>query len=265
MTVPEDPVVGAEALATELSDDPPTLLDVRWRLGGPSGRGDHDAAHLPGAVFLDLDADLCGPPGPGGRHPLPDPARLQEVLRAAGVRAGHPVVVYDLGDHTAAARTWWTLRWAGIGHVRVLDGGWAAWTAAGLPVTAEPSAPARGDVTVSPGALPVLDADAAARLAADGILVDARSAERYRGEAEPIDAVAGHIPGAVNVPALDVAGADAPLGVYCGSGVVAARSVLDLHRAGRTDAALYVGSWSHWITDPARPVATGDDGGSVRA
>jgi thiosulfate/3-mercaptopyruvate sulfurtransferase len=265
VTVPDDPVVGAQAFAAELSNDPPTVLDVRWRLGGPSCRPEYDDGHLPGAVFLDLDADLCGPPGAGGRHPLPDPARLQEVLRAAGVRAAHPVVVYDLGDSTAAARTWWTLRWAGVEDVRVLDGGWAAWTAAGLPVTAERAAPPAGDVTVRAGALPVLDAAGAAILARLGVLLDARAPERYRGDTEPIDPVAGHIPGAVNVPPLEVAGVDAPIGVYCGSGVVAARGVLELHRAGRTDAALYVGSWSHWITDPARPVATGDGGREMRA
>ncbi|TDB70358.1 sulfurtransferase, partial [Micromonospora sp. KC723] len=257
----------------------PTLLDVRWRLTGPPGRDDYTLGHLPGAVFVDLDTALCGPPGAAGRHPLPDPAALQAVLRAAGVRAGHPVVVYDGGDGTAAARAWWTLRWAGHRQVRLLHGGWPAWTAAGLPTSTERPAPAPGDVTVRPGALPVLDADGAARFAADeGVLLDVRAAPRYRGEIEPIDPVAGHVPGAVNLPApeyvtegrfpsaetlrgrfaaVGVTG-EAPVGAYCGSGVTAAQAVLALHLAGRPDAALYVGSWSNWVADPDRPVATGE-------
>ncbi|MDP9819542.1 thiosulfate/3-mercaptopyruvate sulfurtransferase [Spirilliplanes yamanashiensis] len=253
--------MSAAALAAELTNDAPLLIDVRWRLTGPPGRADYAAGHLPGAVFLDLDADLCGPPGPGGRHPLPDPAALQAVLRAAGLSQGRPVVVYDHGDLAAASRAWWTLRWAGVEDVRVLAGGFAGWTG---EVTTRVPDPPPGDVTVRPGGLPVLDAAGAAEVARDGVLVDVRAAERYRGEAEPVDPVAGHIPGAVNVPVTEVLGAPR-VGVYCGSGVFAARGVLELHRAGRTDAALYAGSWSHWITDPARPVATGAEPGTVRA
>ncbi|MFG3419146.1 sulfurtransferase [Micromonospora sp. NPDC048063] len=281
MSGTEELLVEADRLATELDHaDPPTLLDVRWRLTGPPGRDDYAAGHLPGAVFVDLDTALCGPPGPAGRHPLPDPAALQAALRAAGVRAGHPVVVYDGGDGMAAARAWWTLRWAGHRPVRLLHGGFPAWRAAGLPTsTAEPT-PAAGDVEVRPGALPVLDAGEAARLAAadEGVLLDVRAAPRYRGETEPIDPVAGHVPGAVNLPAGEyvaegrfpaadalrarfaaagVAGG-APVGAYCGSGVTAAQAVLALHLAGRPDAALYVGSWSNWVADPSRPVATGE-------
>ncbi|MFI2713173.1 sulfurtransferase [Micromonospora sp. NPDC018662] len=273
-------LVEPDRLAAELDRaDPPVLLDVRWRLTGPPGRDDHALGHLPGAVFVDLDTALCGPPGAAGRHPLPDPAALQAALRAAGVRAGHPVVVYDGGDGMSAARAWWTLRWAGHRAVRVLHGGFPAWVAAGLPVDTATPTPAPGDVTVAPGALPVLDAGQAARLAAadDGVLLDVRAAPRYRGENEPVDPVAGHVPGAVNLPAPEyvtegrfpaaealrarfaAAGvtADAPVGAYCGSGVTAAQAVLALHLAGRPDAALYVGSWSEWVTDPARPVATG--------
>ncbi|MFJ8685123.1 sulfurtransferase [Micromonospora wenchangensis] len=280
MSGTDDPLIEPDRLAAELArPDAPTLLDVRWRLAGPPGRDDYVAGHLPGAVFVDLDTDLCGPPGAAGRHPLPDPAALQAALRAAGVRTGHPVVVYDDGDGLAAARAWWTLRWAGHRRVRVLAGGWAAWCAAGLPRTVEVPTVTPGDVTVRPGALPVLDADAAAALAAadDGVLIDVRAAPRYRGETEPIDPVAGHVPGAVNLPApgyvtegrypaADVlrdrfaeAGvrADAPVGAYCGSGVTAAQAVLALHLAGRPDAALYVGSWSGWVADGSRPVATG--------
>lgn len=284
MPVPDDLIVEPAALAAELAcADPPTVLDVRWRLAGPPGAGDYLRAHLPGAVFLDLDTQLCGPAGDGGRHPLPDPTQLQRVLRAAGVRTGHPVVVYDLGDGPAAARAWWTLRWAGHHAVRVLDGGYPAWLDADQPVTTEVPAPGPGDVTVRPGGLPVLDADGARRLgASDGVLIDVRAAPRYRGESEPIDPVAGHIPGAVNLPATEHLGPDGrlgaagelrsrfaragvadgvPVGAYCGSGVVAAHTVLALHLAGRADAALYVGSWSDWISDPDRPVATAAEPG----
>jgi thiosulfate/3-mercaptopyruvate sulfurtransferase len=251
-----DLTVDVETLA---ANPRPTLLDVRWSLNGPPGADEYAKGHLPGAVFVDLDANLCGPPGAAGRHPLPDPELLQAVLRAAGVRTGQPVVVYDGGDGLAAARAWWTLRWAGHEQVRVLDGGYAAWVAAGQPVTTEPPTVAPGNITVRPGSMPVLDADSAARLATEGVLLDVRTAPRYRGESEPIDPVAGHIPGAVNAPVLDdVALPDGvPVGAYCGSGVTAARTILELHRRGRTDAALYVGSWSNWIADPNRPVARG--------
>lgn len=254
--------------------DPPTILDIRWTLGG-GGRAAYQAGHLPGAVFVDLDTVLAGPPGQGGRHPLPDPAELQAALRAAGVRAGRPVIVYDAGGDPptgAAARAWWILRWAGLADVRILDGGYAAWLAAGGPVTVEEPDPVPGDVTVTPGSLPVVDASGAATI---GVLLDARVPARFRGETEPIDPVAGHIPGAVNAPAgdtVDAAGklrtpADLrayfqglgvdptrPVAAYCGSGVTAAQTVLAMTVAG-FDPALYVGSWSDWITDPSRPVA----------
>jgi len=195
------PLVSCAALAEALAGPTvPVLLDVRWRLGGPPGRLDYDRAHLPGAVYVDLDTDLASEPGPGGRHPLPDPADLQGVLRAAGVRSDAFVVVYDDDNGSIAARAWWLLRWAGHPRVAVLDGGFKAWTAKGLPVTAEVSRPAPGDLVVRPGAMPVVDADGAAELARTGVLIDARAPERYRGEVEPIDPRAGHVPGAINAP-----------------------------------------------------------------
>lgn len=228
---------------------------------------------MPGAVFLDLDEDLCGPPGPGGRHPLPDPGDLERVLRRAGVSGDRPVVIYDHGDGLAAARAWWTLRWAGHPDVRVLDGGFPQWT---YEVESGTVTPEEGDFVVRPGRMPVLDADSAAGVARTGVLIDARTADRFRGETEPIDPVAGHIPGAVNLPKprltsedgrllppADLRAAFASVGVpagsvgaYCGSGVTAAHTVLAMNAAGLGDAALYVGSWSNWIADPARPVAT---------
>nr|WP_239133493.1 sulfurtransferase [Rugosimonospora africana] len=274
----ESPLIDVSTLAERLAEAaPPTVLDVRWRLNGPPGRRDYLIGHIPGAVFLDLDDQVCGRPGAGGRHPLPEPGRLERELRAAGVRADRSVVVYDTGTGEAAARLWWTLRWAGHPDVRVLDGGYAAWTATGRAVEPGEAVAAPGDFTVVPGQLPVLDAAGAATTAERGVLLDVRVEPRYRGETEPIDPVAGHIPGAVNLPATRLVGPDGrmlpaaelraqfeaagvapgtPAGAYCGSGVTAAHTVLALTAAGYPDPALYVGSWSEWITDPDRPVAT---------
>jgi thiosulfate/3-mercaptopyruvate sulfurtransferase len=274
-------LVDVAGLTGELArQDPPTVLDVRWTLTG-GGRAGYDAGHLPGAVFLDLDADLAAPPGAGGRHPLPDPEALQTALRRYGVRAGHPVVVYDAGGAPptgAAARAWWILRWAGLADVRVLDGGYAAWVAVGGPITEAEPAPAPGDVTVKAGSRRSVDAAGASAVAAGGVLLDARVPARFRGETEPVDPVAGHIPGARNQPAAETVDElgrlhpparlrerftdlgvrdDQPVAAYCGSGVTAAQTVLALTVAG-FDPALYVGSWSDWITDPSRPVATGE-------
>jgi thiosulfate/3-mercaptopyruvate sulfurtransferase len=275
------PIIDVAELAAELAQpDPPTLIDVRWRLGGPPGRDDYVAGHIPGAAFIDLDLDLCGLPGAGGRHPLPDPYHLEDALRLAGVRTGHPVVVYDGGDSLPAARAWWTLRWAGHEAVRVLDGGFAGWVAAGQPVETGAPPVAAGDFEVVPDSRPVLDADGAEALPETGVLVDARVPPRYRGEVEPIDPVPGHIPGAVNLPMqrlvdgdgrllppdelraifaeAGIRGTGLPIGAYCGSGVTAAHTVLALAVAGFDDVALYVGSWSNWVDDPLRPIATGE-------
>jgi thiosulfate/3-mercaptopyruvate sulfurtransferase len=286
---PPAPLMSTGDLARLLSrTDPsarPVLLDVRWRLGGPAGRADHDAGHLPGAVYVDLDTELAEPAtGTGGRHPLPSGERLQAALRRAGVRAGSRVVSYDDGDGSVAARAWWLLRWAGLPaeRVAVLDGGYRAWVEEGRPVTAEPSRPEPGDVVVCPGEMPVLDAGDAASVARTGVLLDARAPGRYRGETEPVDPRAGHVPGARNAPATGNVGPDgrwlAPaalaerfaglgvrpgvdVGAYCGSGINATALVLALEHAGLRDvsspAGLYAGSWSDWCTDPARPVATG--------
>jgi thiosulfate/3-mercaptopyruvate sulfurtransferase len=280
MTGSGDFLVSVESLAADLASGPgPVVLDVRWYLGGPPGIDSYRRGHVPTAVFTDLDRVLAGPPGPGGRHPLPEPAAFQAAMRAAGVRQDRAVVVYDDGDSTIAARGWWTLRYFGHENVRVLDGGYRAWVSAGLAVTEAEPGPAPGDFSARPGQMPVLDAAGAQATALTGRLLDARSAERYRGETEPVDPVAGHIPGAVSAPttgnvnadgtfagaaelaarfaALGVTGDGTPVGAYCGSGVTAAHEILALALAG-LPAALYVGSWSNWVADPDRPVATGD-------
>ncbi|MFJ9136911.1 sulfurtransferase [Streptomyces sp. NPDC102256] len=269
--------ITASELASDLAGpNPPVLLDVRWQLGGPDLRSAYEEAHIPGAVFVDLDSELAGPAGVAGRHPLPDPEVFGAAMRAAGVSGNRDVVVYDGGQGWAAARAWWLLGHSGHPSVRVLDGGFAAWTG---PVSSEVPAPAPGTFVPAPGARPSLDADAAAALARSGLLLDARAGERYRGEVEPIDRVGGHIPGAVSAPTSENVTEDgrflpapeladrftslgatpgAEVGVYCGSGVSGAHQVLALAVAG-IPAALYVGSWSEWSQDESRPVAVGPD------
>ena len=255
----------------------PALLDVRWTLGGPPGIEAFRAGHLPGAVFCDLDRDLASPSGAGGRHPLPQAEEFQAAMRVHGVSDTKPVVVYDEAAAGAAARAWWCLRYFGHEDVRVLNGGYRAWRAVGLPIATDEPTVAPGDFTARPGGMPLLEPDEAASVARTGVLLDARAAERYRGDAEPIDPVAGHIPGAVSAPSTNLVddvgrlrspnelrewfralgvSSEQPVGAYCGSGVTAAQEVLALEIAG-IHAALYVGSWSHWITDSSRPVAAG--------
>ncbi|BDH07315.1 sulfurtransferase [Streptomyces seoulensis] len=275
-------IITASELARDLAGPtPPTLLDLRWQLSAPDApafdaRAAYEAGHLPGAVFADLNRELASAPGPRGRHPLPDIAEFGAAMRRAGVSTGTPVVVYDGGQGWAAARAWWLLQATGHPNVRVLDGGLTAWEG---PLSTDVPTPAEGDFEPLPEATGVLDAASAAELAGSGVLLDARAGERYRGEVEPIDRVGGHIPGALSAPtaenvgpdgrllsaadlrdrfkALGVSG-DAPVGVYCGSGVSAAHEVLALAVAG-IPAALYVGSWSEWSADPSRPVAVGPD------
>jgi thiosulfate/3-mercaptopyruvate sulfurtransferase len=267
-----NPLIPAAELADLLGSV--TVLDVRYRMGGPGGPQVHAAGHVPGAAYVDLDADLADPPGPRGRHPLPAVATFEAAMRRAGVSADRPVVVYDDWEGRAAARCWWLLRFHGHPDVRVLDGGWSAWLRDGGAVETGSAATGPGSFTADPGHLPVLEADDVLVFAEAHTLVDARNPDRYRGEVEPIDPVAGHVPGAVNVPtganlrddgtfrsAAELREAyDAVLrheggdvAAYCGSGVTAAHDVLALAVAG-VDAALYPGSWSEWVADPTRPV-----------
>jgi thiosulfate/3-mercaptopyruvate sulfurtransferase len=278
----DDILVSPAALRDLLEGEaPPALLDVRWALGDPAGHDHYLEAHLPSAVYVDLDTELARPPGSGtGRHPLPNPEDLQSAARGWGLRAGQPVVVYDDNGGLSAARAWWLLGWAGI-SVRLLDGGLSAWKRAGYPVVSGEQVSAPGDVVVVGGQLPVLTADEAGELARVGTLLDARAPERYRGEQEPIDPRAGHIPGALSAPTGENLTADGtfgapdalrarfealglsserPIGVYCGSGVTAAHEIAALRLAG-IDAALFPGSWSAWSADPGRPAATGPEPG----
>jgi thiosulfate/3-mercaptopyruvate sulfurtransferase len=269
-----DPLISASDLARLLDDV--TILDVRYRMGGVGGPDEYAAGHVPGAAYVDLEADLADPPGVRGRHPLPDVGRFEEAMRRAGVSGDRPVVAYDDWGGRAAARCWWLLRYHGHRDVRVLDGGLAAWVRSGGEVETGHATPSPGTFSVDPGQLPVLEAGDVLAFAAEHTLVDARAPERYRGEVEPIDPVAGHLPGAVNVPTgrnlredgtfrpADELGriygevlrdADSEVAAYCGSGVTAAHDVLALAVAG-IDAALYPGSWSEWVTDPSRPVET---------
>lgn len=274
---------GLQALLAGPEEDRPTLVDVRWTLGAgvEANRAAYLEGHLPGAVFLDLETALSDPvraEGAGGRHPMPSLGRVQAALRAAGVRRGRPVVFYDGAHGLGAARAWWVASYYGL-DAAVLDGGLAAWRAAGLPVADGDVEVDEGDVELVPGGRELLEADGVrAHLAAGGQVIDARPADRFRGENETIDPVAGHIPGAVSLPALTLvpdgafvdseglvrrlteAGGltDRPTAVYCGSGVQAAHLALALEAHGvGPRPAVYVGSWSDWITDPSRPVAKG--------
>lgn len=278
-------LITATELAAALdSPAPPVVLDVRWRLttaGGPAydGRADYLAGHVPGAVFVDLDTELAGHgPATEGRHPLPMPQAFEASVRRWGVSADSAVVVYDGDGNLAAARAWWLLRWAGLSDVRLLDGALPAWAAGGWPLATDDVAPERGSFDVVPDSVPTIDADTAATWTDSGrVLIDARAPERFRGETEPIDPKAGHVPGAVNAPTagnLDEAGrfrsatelrarfaalgvtAEIPVATYCGSGVTAAHEVAALAVAG-FEAALYPGSWSQW-SNQERPVATGE-------
>ncbi|MGH3349434.1 MAG: sulfurtransferase [Nocardioides sp.] len=269
-------LISADELATALgSDHPPVLLDVRWQLGGPPGHESYLEGHVPGAVYVDLDTELAGHGEPtDGRHPLPALEDLQAAARRWGICEGDTVVAYDAVGDTAAARAWWLLRWAGIADVRLLDGALGAWTEAGHPLVTDDVVPTPGTVTLTPGHLPVLPFEQVG--AYEGVLLDARAGERYRGEVEPIDPKAGHIPGATSAPTGDNLAADgrflpveelrarfaalgveagSPAAAYCGSGVTAAHQVAALAVAGH-DAALFPGSWSQWSNHDL-PVATG--------
>ncbi|MBM7832957.1 thiosulfate/3-mercaptopyruvate sulfurtransferase [Agromyces cerinus] len=272
-------LITADDLAARLASGERTVvLDVRWSLAEPDGTEAYRAGHIPGAVYVDLDHELADHDVTGeGRHPLPTEAAFTGAMRRWGVRDGDTVVVMDDLGNQSSARAWWLLRHAGVADVRMLDGGLAAWRAAGHPLEVGDVVPEPGDATAHFGAMPAIDIDGAAAFPATGVLLDARGAPRYRGEVEPIDPRAGHIPGARSAPSGENLEADGrfksaealrehfagvgaiggvPVAAYCGSGVTAAHEVAALAIAG-IDAALYPGSWSQWSNDETRPVATG--------
>ena len=274
------PLLSPETLMTRIGDPDLRIADVRWWLADRAkGRRDYEAGHIPGAVFVDLDADLAAPPGPG-RHPLPSPAAFAARMAELGFDDTTEIVAYDDAGGTIAARLWWMLDDLGHHRVRVLDGGIGAWTAIGGALTADVPTPAPGRLTLADRWSRTIDGDElAARLGGVG-LIDARAPERYRGETEPVDAVGGHIPTAVSRPS---GGNLAPDGrfqppevlrarfeglsdagdvvTYCGSGVTACHNALAMRVAGLADPILYAGSYSDW-TRAGRPVATGDEPGS---
>lgn len=256
---------------------PVHVLDVRWRLDRPEGRPAYLDGHVPGAVFVDLDHELAEHRNPqDGRHPLPPVAVLQTAARRWGLRDGDTVVAYDDWSSLSAARAWWMLRGSGVADVRVLDGGIRAWAAAGLALDTGDVQPPAGDITLHEITAGVVGIDDAARWPEHGVLLDVRAAERYRGDVEPMDPRAGHVPGAINLPsALHVdhgrfrdpetirhtfarAGvtASTPVAAYCGSGITAAHTAFAGALAG-IDVTVYPGSWSQWSNTPDRPVATG--------
>ncbi|WP_448006286.1 sulfurtransferase [Agromyces bauzanensis] len=280
-------LISADELARRLDDEHAgraatrtVVLDVRWTLAEPDGAPAFRSGHIPGAVYVDLDRELADHAAPGqGRHPLPSEEAFTRAMRAWGLHDGDTVVVTDDAGNQSSARAWWLLRHAGVEDVRMLDGALAEWIGAGHPLETGDAAPAPGDATAHYGGMPVIAADGAAAFPERGVLLDARAAERYRGEVEPVDPKAGHIPGARSAPSagnLDPGGrfltAEAlrerfaslgvvpgtPVATYCGSGVTAAHEVAALAIAG-IDAALYPGSWSQWSNQPGRLVATGPD------
>lgn len=278
------PLVTAAWLREHATHRPLRIVDLRWSLTPPPGRERYESGHIPGAIFLDLDIDISAKRGAGpGRHPIPSGEQLARSLSAIGIGDRHLVVAYDDAGGSVAARLWWLFRHFGHdGSAAVLDGGLQAWVGAGGSLTRDLTTFEPASWTAHPARTDdVVDADFVdrARRDIDSLVLDVRAAERYRGEVEPIDPRAGHIPGARSAPwggnlsddggllpagqlrerfSLIGAAAGRPVVAYCGSGVTAAQSILAMQLAG-IPGLLYEGSWSDWSSDPARPAATGHD------
>lgn len=281
-------LVTAAELAVLLEQGGCVVVDCRFNLAKPdAGEAAYRAGHIPGAVYAHLDRDLSAPRSPAsGRHPLPRPEKLAQLFSEWGISRGTPVVAYDDQGGAIAVRLWWLLRWMGHQQAGLLDGGLPAWQAAGFELSATIPSPRPGGFHGEPGHMAVISTgDVERKMAGDDLLLlDARAPERFLGKSEPIDPVAGHIPGAVNQPfqknlgpdgrfrspqelrhlyqALQGAAAGKGLAVMCGSGVTACHTLFSMDIAGLPPAALYAGSWSEWIRDPGRPVSTdaGDSG-----
>nr|WP_314845217.1 sulfurtransferase [uncultured Microbacterium sp.] len=274
-------VTAAELNDLLASDLPVRVIDVRWSLARPDGLGEYLAGHIPGAVYVPLDTELSTyGEASDGRHPMPSTQTLQTAARRWGVNDGDVVVAYDDANGLGASRAWWLLRQGGV-DARVLDGGIAAWREAGLDLDVDDVVAREGDVVLDEIGGDALSIDEAAAFPASGVLLDVRAPERYRGENEPLDPVAGHIPGAVNLPmaahltptgrildmetlrasfaSVGITG-DSAVAAYCGSGVTAAHTALVLDEIG-IEAKVFPGSWSQWSNTPGRPVAVGDQPG----
>ncbi len=277
-------IIGSDDLAVHVGNPDWVVCDCRFSLTDPgAGRRAYNAGHIPGARYVDLDRDLAGPrTDTSGRHPLPNPAALAQLLGEWGTDERVQVVAYDDAGGTIAARLWWLLRWLGHEAVAVLDGGWSRWCAEQRDTSSTIPTPRQRRFEPRPDTRAWLSTDALAQLVQGGAitLVDARSRERFRGDQEPMDPVAGHVPGALNRPCLDnldptgrmrtaahlrdefarlLAGSGAPVVHMCGSGITACHNQLAMAVAGLPASRLYVGSWSEWIRDPRRPIATGAD------
>ena len=280
-----DSIISPQRVLKHLTDPEWIIFDARFSLADPTlGETAYLAGHIPGAIYAHLDRDLSRPVEPGitGRHPLPHKSDWEKTLRQWGTRQSSQIVIYDDQIGSIASRLWWMLKWSGISGVAVMDGGWVAWQETGYPVDA--LIPVRHPSEYEPDYREewIVSADDVNKWRQDPqhVVVDSREAVRYRGESEPIDPVAGHIPGAVNFPFADNVSKSkhwkSPhllrdrfkslppdvsaenIAFYCGSGVTACHNILAYHQAGLGMPALYTGSWSHWITDPDRPVATGE-------
>jgi thiosulfate/3-mercaptopyruvate sulfurtransferase len=275
-------LISAEELSTHTADRDWTVIDCRFSLSQPKkGREDYLGAHIQGAVYAHLDNDLCGIkiPGKTGRHPLPEPGVFAKTLSSWGVDSHTQVAVYDDSGGSMAARLWWMLKWVGHNQVALLDGGWQSWLESGLPIQTDRGYRLAKRFERNEVANLLINAEQVRSLLGNPNyrILDARAAERYRGEIEPLDPVAGHIPGAVSSPFQENLSPEgkflapellriryerlmkpvSPPNVicYCGSGVTATHNLLAIAHAGLGMGKLYAGSWSEWVADPARPVA----------
>lgn len=272
MWKPEDNLISVEQLIEIQRDSTTVIFDCSYELTNPdAGLRLYEQGHIPNAIFAYVTGDLAEPAGARGRHPLPTRKKFLETVRAWGVNNDSHVITYDQGLAIFACRLWWMFRWLGHERVSVLDGGMRAWRTAGMPLSTEGTSHSRSEFKINPELTRLVDADAVAKH--HGILIDARAENRFRGDVEPIDHTAGHIPGAICRPSsknldesfkfkrdtsrFEVLADDEEVICYCGSGISATHNILSIILSGYEEPSLYAGSWSEWIEDPSRPVVTG--------